>query len=229
MKPYFNILYRISFAIYLFIGVLYFNWTIFPIIFLFWCENMMEILILILIVNTFPHIQQEEDINHKSSIYVRIFMNTIYFVFITFGYGFISLLSLKSEVSKDNLGAIIKIFAGLDRTFNISLCLIFLKILSLYVFNFHIKKIYNANNLFIFPDAFGYKELILHLSIIIGLGGSLWLSKITSQNNENNFLTMYGFVSVFLVLKLVVDIFVELKKKKKNSKTKQDKIIENQI
>lgn len=208
----FKLLYRVFFTLYAFVGIFYFKWSIFPIVFLFWTENMVQFLFLVIISYSSAHVSIP---NKAASAYTllssKFFINMIYFVFLTFGWGFISLITGKgNEESFGVLASIFTVLMGKDSGFNIALGLCLLRETWLYLRDFHIKPIFTAERPFVLPDTFGYKEITLHLSLVLGMGGSLLVSKWLTQDDTPTFLSNYGFIIFFLVLKLAVEVFIFL-------------------
>ena len=228
-----KLLTRIFFTIYAVFGVLYLKWAIFPIIFLFWAETVIPLLFSWLSFKSTPKayiakITDEQGNETKQtqyqSIMVMLFFNALYFFFITFAYGFMALFDKSKETDKsfDVIGSIIFTLGGKNTSFNIALLLCVLREAWFYVRDCWVNKIYNEKNLFE-ANGFGYRELVLHISIIFGLGGSTLFSKWITENNTQDissnetaiFLIKYGFILVFLALKLLAEFFVFFKEKPK--------------
>lgn len=216
-----KLLYRVFFTLYALLGIFYFKWSIFPIIFLFWTENVIHLLFLVIIVNSFPHIKTPTDgTSIKGTVYLGLFFNFVYFVFLTFVWGFISLLmGAEGKKGFDVISSMVMVLSGRDMGFNIAAGLCVLRETWLYVRDFYVRKIYTAEYPFDLPKDTGYKEIVLHLSIILGLGGSLFLSKWFHPADSTTFLNTYGFITFFLVLKLTVEVFIFLRHKPKQSLT----------
>ncbi len=213
----FKLFYRLFFTLYAFVGVFYFKWSIFPIVFLFWVENIIQSLFLLLISLSTLHISlPNTESSRYQLLYGKFFVNGIYFVFLTFGWGFISLITGKgNEESFDVLASIFRVLTGRDTGFNIAVLLCFLREGWRYLQNFVVKKEYTAEHPFLFPSVFGHRELVLHLSLIFGMGGSVALSQWLTQDDSPTFLSNYGFIVLFLVLKLIAEVFVFYKDKPK--------------
>ncbi len=221
LNNYNQIFYRIFSTIYALIGVIFLDWSIFPIIFLFWAENFVQIIFLGITGYSSPHIRIESlDKNEKNIgqiLFGKFFVNIIYLVFVLLSFVFLS-LSLDKKDSFRLFMEIMRLFGGDNLSFNVAILACFLRELWLYIDNIFIKNTYTTKNPYIVGGTFGQKEIILHISILIGLGISVGLSRWIYDNFGQTeiaiFLVKYGFICFFLLLKLGVEIKVSGNKNK---------------
>ncbi len=214
------IFYRIFSALYALLGVIFLGWGMFPIVFLFWVENFIQSIFAVLSAYTAPKAQiNSADKGEKTISQVffgKMFVNIIYFIFIMVMFGLMAFVSDRKDGFK-TFTDMIKVCYGLNPVFNVAVLACFSRELWFYVHDFFIKKKYNAENPFVLGGTFGYREIIMHVSILVGGGSVLGLSKWTVENFPNNpialFWVKFGFIIFFLLLKMSVEIYMIHNKK----------------
>ena len=224
-------------AIYSIIGLLYFNWGVFHIVYLFWFENLIKIFFYRLKVGKVEYVllsgelekSRDEDGRLKQELknifMTRLFMYFVYFVFIVIGLGIIlPLVETNKEIAYRGIYDFVRVFNFMDWEFNFALIGCILDELMSYFRDFKKNKIYTKTRPYVVPMAFEKADVILHLTIIIGITAAFLIKHPESP--------VFGFTNIspiFLVglilslLILVFQIFSAFRQQK------EDKEIENQF
>jgi len=224
-------------AIYSIIGLLYFNWGVFHIVYLFWFENLIKIFFYRLKVGKVEYVllsgelekSRDEDGRLKQELknifMTRLFMYFVYFVFIVIGLGIIlPLVETNKEIAFRGIYDFVRVFNFMDWEFNFALIGCILDELMSYFRDFKKNKIYTKTRPYFVTMAFEKADVILHLTIIIGITAAFLIKHPESP--------VFGFAKIspiFLVglilslLILVFQIFSAFKQQK------EDKEIENQF
>jgi hypothetical protein len=224
-------------AIYSIIGLLYFNWGVFHIVYLFWFENLIKIFFYRLKVGKVEYVllsgeldkSRDEDGRLKQELknifMTRLFMYFVYFVFIVIGLGIIlPLVETNKEIAYRGIYDFVRVFNFMDWEFNFALIGCILDELMSYFRDFKKTKIYTKTRPYVVPMAFEKADVILHLTIIIGIAAAFLIKHPESP--------VFGFTKIspiFLVglilslLILVFQIFSAFRQQK------EDKEIENQF
>ncbi len=169
-------------AIFSITGLLYFEWGVFHIVYLFWFENLVKIIFYRLKVREIEYVeiagelQQSKEENGKiksaliSIFTTRLFMYFVYFVFIIIGLGFIlPIVEASKEDSYRALYDFVRIFTFKDWQFNIALLTCVLDELMSYYRDFKLNKKHSAKLPYKVPMPFSSEDLVLHLSILTSL------------------------------------------------------------
>ena len=166
-------------AVYSVIGLIYFDWGVFHIVYLFWFENFVKIIAYRFKIAAVDYVsisgitQKTKDQNGKilsiitNVFYSRIAMYFVYFVFIVVGLGFIlAFLETDKDLRIKNLYQFFSVFSFRDWEFNLALLSCILDELMTYFRDFRQKKIYNIKHPYPLPKSFEKEDLVLHLSIL---------------------------------------------------------------
>lgn len=215
INNYYTLFYRIFSTCCALVGVVFFGWSIFPIILLFWAENFIQIIFMGISAYSTPFTEIDSKNTEETSIsqilFGKFFVNVVYLIFTCLGFVFL-VISVKKEEGFKYFMDIIHLSIGKNTSFNTAILACLGRELWIYVRDFWIKKAYNAKNHYIMGGTFGYKELILHISILLGLGVSFGLSKWVNENFGEGqiayFLAKYGFIMLFLGVKLAFEIYL---------------------
>jgi hypothetical protein len=169
-------------AIFSIIGLLYFEWGVFHIVYLFWFENLVKIIFYRLKVREVEYVEIAGDLQQSKlengkikpaliSIFTtRLFMYFVYFVFIIIGLGFIlPFVEASKEDSYRALYDFVRIFTFKDWQFNIALLTCVLDELMSYYRDFKLNKKHSAKLPYKVPMPFSREDVILHLSILTSL------------------------------------------------------------
>ncbi len=169
-------------AIFSIIGLMYFEWGVFHIVYLFWFENLVKIFFYRLKVREVEYVeiagelQQSKEENGKiksaliSIFTTRLFMYFVYFVFIIIGLGFIlPFVEASKEDSYRALYDFVRIFTFKDWQFNIALLTCILDELMSFYRDFKLNKKHSAKLPYKVPMPFSREDVILHLSILTSL------------------------------------------------------------
>lgn len=232
--PYFMPLFTAIFSI---IGLLYFNWGVFHIVYLFWFENLIKIFFYRLKVGKVEYVLLSGELEKSRDEYgrlkqalknifiTRLFMYFVYFIFIVIGLGIIlPLVETNKEIAYRGIYDFFRIFNFLDWEFNFALIGCILDELMSYFRDFKKTKIYTNARPYVVPLAFEKADVILHLTIITGITAAFLIKHPES--------TVFGFTKIspiFLVgmilslLILVFQIFSAFRQQK------EDREIENQF
>jgi uncharacterized membrane protein len=222
-------------AIYSIIGLLYFNWGVFHIVYLFWFENLIKIFFYRLKVGKVEYVllsgelekSRDEDGRLKQELknifMTRLFMYFVYFVFIVIGLGIIlPLVETNKEIAYKGIYDFVRVFNFMDWEFNFALIGCILDELMSYFRDFKKNKIYTKTRPYVVPMAFEKADVILHLTIIIGITAAFLI-----KHPESPVLGFTKISPIFLVglilslLILVFQIFSAIRQQK------EDKEIEN--
>jgi fumarate reductase subunit D len=163
------------------VGIIFFKWNIFYFVYLYWFENVIHIFFNLLKVNTTSHLVTSQNYpatrgQAMSALFGSMFANFVYFVFIIVGFGFMYPLgALEGEARTAYFVEMIKVFMFQNRLFNMAIwaCILYKTIE--YIRDFMVKRRYNAQNPFIAPAIFNKQEMVLHITILVGLGGMFML------------------------------------------------------
>jgi hypothetical protein len=177
-----NYLMPIFTAIFSITGLIYFEWGVFHIVYLYWFENLVKIFFNRLkvgnveFVEVSGELQQSRAENGKikpaivSIFTTRLFMYFVYFIFIVIGLGFILPFV---EASKDDsyraLYDFVRIFTFKDWQFNLALLTCLLDELMSFYRDFKLNKKYSARLPYKVPMPFSREDVILHLSILTSI------------------------------------------------------------
>lgn len=169
-------------AIFSIIGLIYFEWGVFHIVYLFWFENLVKIIFYRLKVSNVEYVEIEGDLQQSKeengkiksaliSIFTtRLIMYFVYFVFIIIGLGFIlPFVEASKEDSFRALYDFVRIFTYKDWQFNIALLTFILDELMSYYRDFKHKKKHSAKLPYKVPMPFSREDVILHLGILTSL------------------------------------------------------------
>jgi hypothetical protein len=166
-------------AFYSIIGLIYLDWGVFHIVYLFWFENLVRVISYRFKINTLEYvslsgqIQKTRENNGKISgsltsiFYTRLFMYFAYFVFIVIGLGIV--LPMLETDSNSNIKGIynfVRVFTFRVWDFNLALLACILDEFTSYIRDFKKNKRYNFENPYRVPVPFEKEDVILHLSII---------------------------------------------------------------
>jgi hypothetical protein len=224
-------------AIYSIIGLLYFNWGVFHIVYLFWFENLIKIFFYRLKVGKVEYVllsgelekSRDEDGRLKQELknifMTRLFMYFVYFVFIVIGLGIIlPLVETNKEIAYRGIYDFVRVFNFMDWEFNFALIGCILDELMSYFRDFKKNKIYTKTRPYVVPMAFEKADVILHLTIIIGITAAFLIKHPESPVFGFTKISPIFFVGLILsLLILVFQIFSAFRQQK------EDKEIENQF
>lgn len=224
-------------AIYSIIGLLYFNWGVFHIVYLFWFENLIKIFFYRLKVGKVEYVllsgeldkSRDEDGRLKQELknifMTRLFMYFVYFVFIVIGLGIIlPLVETNKEIAYRGIYDFVRVFNFMDWEFNFALIGCILDELMSYFRDFKKNKIYTKTRPYVVPMAFEKADVILHLTIIIGITAAFLIKHPESPIFGFTKISPIFFVGLILsLLILVFQIFSAFRQQK------EDKEIENQF
>jgi hypothetical protein len=169
-------------AIFSITGLLYFEWGVFHIVYLYWFENLVKIIFYRLKVSNVEYVEIAGEFQHAraengkimpaliSIFTTRLFMYFVYFVFIIIGLGFIlPYVEASKEDSFKALISFVKIFTFRDWQFNIALLTCILDELMCYYRDFKLNKKHSAKLPYKVPMPFSSEDLILHLCILLSI------------------------------------------------------------
>lgn len=169
-------------AIFSIIGLIYFEWGVFHIVYLYWFENLIKIFFNRLkvgnveFVEVSGELQQSRAENGKLkpvivSIFTTwLFIYFVYFVFIVIGLGFI--LPLTEASKEDNYGALygfVYIITFKDWQFNLVLLSCLLDELMSFYRDFKLNKKHSDRLPYKVPKPFSREDAALHLSILTSI------------------------------------------------------------
>lgn len=191
-------------------GVFYLNWNFFMILYSYWFSE--------IIASGFERlgyytIKKRQELSIKQDIPKndgRFFFLGIYWVFIVIVAGFIT-------APAEDYGANIRVIFFLNSSFTINILLILIGEFMLYLNTFHINRKYDAMEIAQSLGTLNKRTLVMHLSIIFGTFA--WFA----MNTDKFFFKIdvgkygeYGFMIVFIVIRVVGDL-MGLRKQTKNN------------
>lgn len=168
--------------LYSFIGIVWLQWNIFHIVYLYWCENMLYIGFQILevwSVKDLKLIKEGESLVKKEAfnlLFTSLFVNIVYFIFIIVAIGFIYPVAvLDNAVAKKYIFHVLSIIMFKNSFFNIALlaCLVY-KIIAYFLLQYFKNTVKYTKKLII-QGVFSKQNIVLHLTILLGLGSILLL------------------------------------------------------
>ena len=174
MNPRFVFLALLS--LYSFIGIVWLKWNIFFFVYLFWFENIINIFADMVRVMSVSHFTENKgQVANKwqalGMLFGSIFVNFVYFIFIFIGLGILYPLFIKNpDLAKEFIFDMLKIVLFKNNSFNTALVACVVYNIIAYVRDFVLRPKYNAQNLYPFPQTFSKNDMILHITILIGLG-----------------------------------------------------------
>jgi hypothetical protein len=211
LLPVFTVIYSI-------IGLLYFNWGVFHIVYLFWFENLIKIFFYRLKVGKVEYVLRSGELEKSrdefgklrkelKNIYVtRLFMYFTYFVFIVIGLGIVlPLIETNKEIAYRGIYSFVRVFNFMDWEFNFALISCVLDELMIYLRDFKKTKIYTKTRPYVVPLAFERADVILHLTILISLSAAFLIKLPESP--------VFGFTKISpifltgLMLSLIIFVF----------------------
>ncbi len=162
------------------VGIFYFNWGVFHIVYLFWFENFIRIIFFGIRAYSVDYVNLNSYTLPargdggkliqpvKTVLYSRLFFYGVYFVFIIIGLGFILPFGEKTtENSADSMIAFMKVFTFEDWEFNIALFSCVMDELMNYIKDFKIQKTNSRKYPLMVVNIFELEDFILHLTIIL--------------------------------------------------------------
>jgi|GEM_PF-2650660 len=165
-------------AAYSFAGIVFFRWSIFYVVYLYWFENVIGIFAKAFEVASTPSIAIQAHKNQPAtkweaigSLFGSLLLNTGYFVFILVGIGVLyPVFILSNTLAKEFIFDALQIVLFMNNTFNIALgaCVAYKAVV--YLRDFVFSKKYTVRNPLPFPTLFSKQDLVLHLTILLGVG-----------------------------------------------------------
>lgn len=166
-------------ALYSIIGLIYLDWGVFHIVYLFWFENLVRIISYRFKLNALEFVsfsgntQPVRDTEGriygtlKQVFQTRLFMYFVYFVFIVVGLGIVlPMIETDNDTSFKGLYNFVRVFTFRDWDFNLALITCVMDEFMSYLNDFKKHKRYSRENPFRVPVPFEKEDVILHLSII---------------------------------------------------------------
>jgi len=229
--------------VYSMTGIIYYGWSIFFIVYLFWFENFIRIFFLKLKTKSALAMgamaaptqkmtnEKGEDITSVSTVIkARLFFSFLYFIFIIVGLGFV--IPFMMDDDKQSIQSIISsvsIIFFKDWEFNVALMICIVKELTDYFANFKLEPKYSSKNPFPFPKMLDKDDYALHLTIIFGVGITM-LSKHPVVSGIFSFIDqkwIYIYPGIFLVLmKFIFSLYNYYKSAKSERSVEEDEIAE---
>jgi hypothetical protein len=211
LLPVFTVIYSI-------IGLLYFNWGVFHIVYLFWFENLIKIFFYRLKVGKVEYVLRSGELEKSrdefgklrkelKNIYVtRLFMYFTYFVFIVIGLGIVlPLIETDIDIAYRGIYSFVRVFNFKDWEFNFALISCLLDELMTYIRDFKKTKIYTKTRPYVVPLTFERADVILHLTILISMTTAFFIKHPESP--------VFGFTKISpifltgLILSLIIFVF----------------------
>jgi hypothetical protein len=156
---------------YSLVGLVYLKWNIFYFVYLYWCENVVHIFFNILKVNSTPHLGNANRSEAIGALGGSLFANFVYFVFIVVGIGIMyPAFVMDRQAGKDAIFQMIGILFFKNTPFNLALVSCLAYKTGEYIRDFWIRPRYNAQNRLPTFATFSKQDMVLHITILLGLG-----------------------------------------------------------
>ncbi len=229
-----NLLEPLITAFYSIWGILFFEWDVFYIVYLFWFENFIKIFAFRLKAGSVDYIRSNDQclsaressgklIKPLREIFqTRLFFYFAYFVFIVIGLGLIFPFILPdTDQTLKAVVSFISILTFKNWEFNLALLLVIANEALVYYRDFKVKKIYSKANPFPMPFVLERADIVLHISIIL-TGVFVFMQKHPSfagifPSIEASAFYMASAV-ILVTIKLIADVYEVYRNKSQSVK-----------